>query len=128
MHLRTFCGTQPEQYLLNSKLPCFLARQRPRIRDAIFFYFKVEVYGRSSIFCVLGSSGNHRHLLLFICHQDGLSARLSSIFFWRRVISTKAEIFSQDSSLSSITSIIFSSISCPTSISNVDLGAAQQSH
>ena len=27
MHLRKPCGTQPKQYPLNSKLPCFLARQ-----------------------------------------------------------------------------------------------------
>ena len=28
MHLRTLCGTQPKQYPLNSKLPCFLAKRR----------------------------------------------------------------------------------------------------
>ena len=32
MDLRTLCGTRTKQYPLNSKLPCFLARQWPRNR------------------------------------------------------------------------------------------------
>ena len=97
MHLRTLCGTQPEQYPPNPKLPCFLARQRPRNCVSIASGSRsISALRRASLFfyfCLLGSSGNHRQLLLFICHQDGFGARLSSIFFWRRVVSTKAEIF-----------------------------------
>ena len=35
IHLRTLCGTRPKQYPLNSKLPCFLARQWPQNRVSL---------------------------------------------------------------------------------------------
>ena len=49
MHLRTLCWTRLKQYPLNSKLPYFLARQRPRNRVSIASgTFSIGVIRRTS--------------------------------------------------------------------------------